>query len=399
MYAKATIKSMGGDMKKVPVKNLKEDSYFSDSVYLDGRFILLTPDTPVTKELISRLIKWGFREVGTDGESQKKAPPLLTEKKESLSDLVIEAGKEQENLKRVQEVYSQTVHFMHRIFTLVQEKKRLPKQAVVDTARSLLEMVRQNKRHILNLPRLFAEDDNYQVQHSVKSAILAIAIGEEFKLPPHKMVDLAIAALIHEVGMAQLPEDLYVSNRRLSPREIQQLTTHTLLGYKYLLDQGFSREIANPALEHHERIDGSGYPRHLRGDKISFFSRIISVACAYDARTEERPYKDQTGEHLSLVEMLKEQGTLWDGAIIKQLISLLSLYPLGSLVRLSTDDIGIVVGNNPINPRFPVVKPIFDSQGKPLEDQAKVQTSPHAAISVKGVLSAEEIKKYKEKLK
>ena len=155
--------------------------------------------------------------------------------------------------------------------------------------------------------------------------------------------------------MVRLPPQLYMAGRQLTDTERKSITAHPILGYNILKDKQFPLSICLAALEHHERMNGTGYPRALGGDKISLYARVIAVACSYDAVTSSRPYREAREGYAGMVDILKNDGKQYDDLVIKALVYSLSLYPIGSYVLLTNAKIGQVIDVNTDNPRYPVV--------------------------------------------
>jgi HD-GYP domain-containing protein (c-di-GMP phosphodiesterase class II) len=189
----------------------------------------------------------------------------------------------------------------------------------------------------------------------VRSTVLSIVLGGHFKLPPHRLIELGVASVLHEIGMVRLPPQLYMADRKLSDQEHKSITAHPILGYNILKDKQFPLSICLAALEHHERMNGSGYPRALSGQKISLYARIIAVSCSYDAVTASRPYKEAREGYVGMVDILKNEGKQYDDIVIKALVYSLSVYPVGSFVLLTNSRIGQVIDVNPDKPSYPVV--------------------------------------------
>ena len=135
------------------------------------------------------------------------------------------------------------------------------------------------------------------------------------------------------------------------------MSTHTVLGYRIL--KGFSapENVALAALEHHERIDGSGYPRALTAPKITDYALIIGVVCSYDAMLSRRPFRPGTLDgHATIKDLAQKNRKQYDEKILKALVYTLSVYPVGTAVMLSNNSKGIVVKTDPAKPRCPVVR-------------------------------------------
>jgi HD-GYP domain-containing protein (c-di-GMP phosphodiesterase class II) len=170
------------------------------------------------------------------------------------------------------------------------------------------------------------------------------------------MIELGVAALVHEAGMLRLPSSIYLSERPLNAAEQKAIFTHPLLGYSMLKSFDFPLPICLAALEHHERENGTGYPRKLSGEKIGLYSKIIAVACSYEALSSKRPHKEAKDGYTGMLELLKNEGKQYDDTVVKALVLSLSIYPIGLYVLLSNGKKGQVVDINPENSRFPIVQ-------------------------------------------
>jgi len=172
--------------------------------------------------------------------------------------------------------------------------------------------------------------------------------------------------VLHEVGMLKLPVQAYVSTRPLNEQERKAILRHPLFGFSMLKSLDIPLAISLAALEHHERENGSGYPQHLSGEKISLYSKIIAVACSYEALSSKRPHKEAKDGYTGMLELLKNEGKQYDDTIVRALVFSLSIYPIGLYVLLSSGKKGQVVDVNPENPRFPIVQIFgeFNTDGK-----------------------------------
>lgn len=349
-------------MNTIPFKELKPDTYFTEAVYLDEGFILITPEVPLSAAMISRLAEWEFREVFTSGQALDE--PVETENlpnSESLfeSDAVLVSSKnldDKEAIENAASLYGQFIKYVDSVFNRYVTKEELNIKELSDKIKNLCDVIIEDKRYILRLLNTPVVSSNYLINHSARSTVLSIILGLSIKLPQHRLIELGVAALLHEIGMVRLPPQLYMSGRKLSDQERKSMTTHPILSYNILKEKQFPLAISVAALEHHERVNGSGYPRGLTGDKISLYAKIIAVACSYDAVTSTRPYKEAKESYSGMVDILKNEGKQYDDNIIKALVYSLSIYPVGSYVLLSNHKLGQVIDTNPDNPRMPVVK-------------------------------------------
>lgn len=394
-------------MKAVSLNELRKNLYFSDSAFLDeeASYILLSPDTPVPQEMINRLMKWNIREIysedeATLSESQassggalKKTAPDAGGEDPAQTGGIIDLNTDvelQKTQREILEFYEDMLDFTEDMFEHYREHGTVPVSEVSEKVREMMEATREYKHHILNYSILEQVETPYLVGHSVRSTLLALAVGEALKLPPHRLLDLGLATILHEIGMVKLPQALHQTNKKLSEVEFRALTAHTVLGYRTLKQYSFSRDVLMGVLHHHERIDGTGYPQKLAGGSISEFGKLIGIVCSFDAQNTKRPYKKVKDGHSAIMEMLKEIGTKYDETLLRKFVFLLSLYPLGNYVKLKNGTIGIVSEGNAQNPRFPKVRLVLTPEEIPLKEQSIVQTAPQGDYQIVAVLSPED---------
>ncbi|MBN2873708.1 MAG: HD-GYP domain-containing protein [Spirochaetales bacterium] len=349
-------------MNSIPFRDLVPDTYYSEPVFLDEAYILLSPETPVTAGLINRLAEWEIREVFTDGApiNGDDVPAAEAEEAEDSGDaenrpVTSQTAADKENLDKVNVFYVQFLEYVDSVYTRYVTKGEISLKELSDKVKTLCDVILENKRYVLRILGSAATTSNYLVNHSVRSTVLAIVLGGHVRLPPHRLIELGVASVLHEIGMVRLPPQLYMAHRKLSDQERKSITAHPILGYNILKEKQFPLAICLAALEHHERMNGTGYPRGLTGDKISLYARIIAVACSYDAVTASRPYKEAREGYAGMVDILKNEGKQYDDLVIKSLVYSLSVYPVGSFVLLTNSKLGQVVDVNPDNPRYPVV--------------------------------------------
>jgi putative nucleotidyltransferase with HDIG domain len=377
-------------MKEISVLELQAGNYFDSPVYLDEAFILVSPDTPLTDELIQRLKSWGYDKVLSDGQLSD-APAYISSGAATTASSVLDMDiRDKQEIVDAKKLYYALVNFTLESFKRYKEDNRLNIPRLSERIKQLIDILKTSRDAMLRYPEFVYPSENYMYVHSVNSAILALAIGDLMKLPPHRMIELGVAALLHDIGMLKLPDAVYLKEDELSDKEFQLIRAHTTLGYKILKGFSVSEEIAVAAEEHHERLDGSGYPKALRGDKISLYSRIIAVVCSYDAITSRRLFKKQNDPHAALMELLKGRNKIYDEGVIRSLIVCVSVYPLGSLVLLSDDSIGRVTKTNPESPRFPFVQVLVDKEGKRINEPLLIKTAEENGVSIQRSLSPDE---------
>lgn len=347
-------------MNAVALRDLKPNTFFTKFLFLDGGFVLLAPETPVTQELINRLTRWEFRGLASEGmvaESITAVADNGADAKGGSEGIpqAADAG-EDERLEAILSYHARYVEYVESVYNRFVTKNTLDFKELLERQKNLYEVLSQNKRLLLRAQALAPSHPNYLVSHAVRTSIISMLLGITLKLPAFRLIELGAAAVLHEIGMVKLPPQLYMAGRQLTPVERRSITTHPILGYNLLKERQVPLAVCIAVLEHHERMNGSGYPRGVPGDRISVYARIIMVACSYDAVTASRPYKEAKDGYAGMVDILKNEGKQYDEAVIRALVYSMSIYPIGSHVLLSNGARAVVVDGNPDNPRYPVVQ-------------------------------------------
>jgi HD-GYP domain-containing protein (c-di-GMP phosphodiesterase class II) len=380
-------------MRNFIVKEIPPGSFFTKSVFLDPQFILMAPEMPFSGEMYKTLIEWEFREVFSEGEQREDYVPEVAESSaegEIAEPVILSTTSDTDKIQRAEKFYVSFQKYVEDLFTQVAIINTLDFKSVAEKVKSICDYVREDRRFLMRTLKNTEPpaEQNYLASHAVRSTIIAIIIGSYLKLPAHRLIELGVAALLHEIGMLKLPPQVYLSKRPLTPQEKRAILTHPILSSNILKSFDFPLAISLAALEHHERENGTGYPQKLTGEKISLYSKIIAVACSYEALSTNRPHKEAKDGYTGMLELLKNEGKQYDDTAVRALVFSLSIYPIGLYVLLSNGKKGQVVDVNPENPRYPVVQ-VF-GELSPDGKNKTMETAP-GGLSIVRPLSREEI--------
>lgn len=248
------------------------------------------------------------------------------------------------------------------VMTMLQEA-RMGKAIDVDSVGSLVEQISQsvfrNPGALISLARLKTADD-YTYMHSVAVCALMIALGQQLKLSEEDIHEAGMAGLLHDIGKALMPSEIINKKGSLTDAEFSVIRTHPQQGYELLQHSPDVSAIAlDVALHHHEKIDGSGYPHGLVGDNISLFARMAAVCDVYDAITSNRPYKEGWDPAESIRKMSEWSKGHFDESIFNAFVKSIGIYPIGSLVRMRSDRLAIVIEQSRSSLLTPQVKAFF----------------------------------------
>ena len=204
--------------------------------------------------------------------------------------------------------------------------------------------------------RLMKEKDDYLFTHSVNVALICILIGRWMECDENQIKELGTAGLLHDIGKVKIDSDILNKPDKLSDEEYEQVKKHTMQGYNLIMETGaFSNEVANAALMHHERADGSGYPMGIRGYNIPFCAAVTAVADVYDAITSERVYSARSSPYTAAEVLWQESFGRLDPRVSKVFYDKIVNFYVGNQVLLSNNEKGVVIYVDPCQPTRPIV--------------------------------------------
>ncbi len=266
----------------------------------------------------------------------------------------------QEELRRVDKLYGEALGYAHEFIDDVKNGKPFDFTHAAPLVSGFIDSVFRNESAAAAISKLKAFDE-YTYTHCINVSILAVILGKKLGYTREKLELIGMAGLFHDVGKAVIPGRILNNPGKLTDDEMKIMRTHPLHGYKILKEQAeIPEEVLRGALEHHEKHDGSGYPRGLEGDQISDVARLLSVVDVYDALTSKRVYKDPLPPGKVLAMMYKWRVTDFHPNTVEQFIRSLGVYPVGSFVRLSSGVHGVVTDLNPADPLRPTVRVAYD---------------------------------------
>ncbi len=192
-----------------------------------------------------------------------------------------------------------------------------------DRLRQTLDRVQRTLGATVNaLATTIERRDPYTAGHQQRVASLACAIAHKLQIPQDNIDGINIAALVHDIGKIHIPSEILSKPSRLSDIEFAMIKTHSQVGYEILKDIEFDWSVPDMVLQHHEKLDGSGYPGGLTGDEILFGARIITVADIVEAMASHRPYRPGLGIDIALDEIQKNRGKFYDSSVVDACVML-----------------------------------------------------------------------------
>ncbi len=296
----------------------------------------------------------GTRYPGAERRSPRKTGP-------SPRDRAVRPASYAQERRRAARVIDKSRRAVIDLFETARLGRAVEVGKIAPLAQAISDSIARHSRALLNLVRL-KQKDEYTYLHSVAVCALMINFARHLQLDEAEVQELGVAGLLHDVGKVAIADDVLLKPGKLTLRERDAVEGHPAAGHALLAQ---SADIPAAALEiclrHHEKIDGSGYPGGLSGDDLSLHARMGAICDVYDAVTSDRPYKAAWTPCEALTAMESWDGH-FDPRLLEKFADSLGIYPVGTLVRLSSGVLGVVTGSAGDTGETIMVRVFFDCE-------------------------------------
>lgn len=278
-----------------------------------------------------------------------------------------------EEVRQAMDLKDEAVHHVMDLLTDIKVGRSVDTSKVGGIIVQMVDSVFRNTDALTSLVWLRSYDTCTFI-HSINVCILSVALGKELGISRGDLCDLGMSAVLHDIGKLLLPEGLLNKPGRFTEQESHEMQRHPELGADLLSRTGGIKDVSvSAAYQHHEKINGTGYPKKLAGPQIHQFGRIICIADSYDAMTSKRVYR--TGNftpHEALQLMYFKKNVNYDEKMIEQFIRCLGIYPIGSMVELNTGEICLVKSANPNDLLRPHLITVLDDRKRMVNSRTEM---------------------------
>ena len=326
---------------------MQQDMVIDQAIVDRAGRILIARNTAMDEYLISSLVKMGIPGVYIrEGEEDEEPADSGTPAVSPAIERAIEKSTvpDRTKVQLTESVKARVVEGIQYLYNDTDSPN------FTDTTRTitddLMKAISDNDAIAVDISALKISDE-YTFKHSVDVATMSMIVAKKYGLNEREVYEIGISGLLHDVGKSKIPNEILNKAGKLTDEEFAMMKQHSLFGYGILKDkEDLSNPIKMGVLQHHEKINGRGYPMSVAGDKINLFARIISVSDIYDALVTERPYKKPFSPR-DAVEMIMSMTEELDINVMRSFLESVILYPVGTDVELSTGEKARVIENNP----------------------------------------------------
>jgi putative nucleotidyltransferase with HDIG domain len=241
----------------------------------------------------------------------------------------------------------------------------------------------RNNKNVLNLLTNVFIHDNYVFSHSVNVTIYSLAMAVKLGYSEKQLGEIALGGVLHDIGKSKIPIEVLNKKGKLSDEEFGEIKKHAEYGFEILRHQSnISLLSAHCAYQHHEKLDGTGYPRQLKGDDIHPYAKVMAVADVFDALTSMRSYRKAMLPHEAMELLFVGANTHFDSDIIKVFQSSVASYPVGVTVKLNSGETAVVAQYQFHSPGRPIVRVVKDPYNKTVEKPYDLDLSKNLSIMI-----------------
>ena len=351
-----------------------EEGMFIDSIANQhGKFKITSPGRITSLAVIKQLKKKGILSVVVDTSKQltpevveqQEPDPSVEPTVEPATEIPPEPPKEvsfEAELEVATKLHSEGKDIQRTI--LEGASKNVPIDIAIPEAftNNLVSSIDRNPNALMCMTKI-REKDTYLLEHSLNVAILLANFGVHIGLKEEQVQELALSGFLHDIGKIKIVDEILHKPGPLNDQEMTIMRDHVYYGEIILVEMGIPGSIIKTIGQHHERLDGYGYPQGLRGDEITQFGRMIAIVDTYDAITADRCYKVGMSSKKALQILLKDAPEKYDEGLVTQFVQCIGVYPAGSLVKLNNEQIAMVVKQHPVHTTKPGVKVFYSLKG------------------------------------
>ncbi len=362
-------------VKKVKTNQLRPGMFIHDinCGWLDHPFFGRAMDVN-DDEMVEKIVNFGIREVyidtdiGLDVDSaptKEEADKAIMEEINKINEInfddikPVAVGREIIMAKKVRKEAMKTVQ---NVMNNIKMGTQIHKEEVEVVVNDIIISMLRNPNALMSMGML-RKTDEYLYQHSISVCALMVSFGKLLGFDSQLLKEIGLGAMLHDIGTMQVPQEIICKQNGLTESEYEQVKKHVLYGRNILeKTEGVTDMSIITAYQHHERLDGTGYPKGIKGDEISKTGRAIAIIDVYDALTTKRCFRNLIPPAEAIKMIFEWSETKFDRGMVKKFIKCIGIYPVGSLVRLESGLLAVVFDHSTDDILRPLVRVVYDTK-------------------------------------
>lgn len=355
-------------MRLMPLDKVQPGMRLAKRIYNYDGIVLLNEQVELSQSLILRLKDHGIQSVYI---FDSRTDDLI------ISDMI----SEETRLKAITEIRNNFRRVMDD-----NNRRRMPYYQLGKTFGNVMSMIiddLSNHKDAMIMLTNMSLVDHYLYQHSLNVCIYATMLGISAGYNRDELMTLGLGSLLHDIGKTQINPNILFKPEKLTDEEYKEIKMHSEAGYRILKDEpNIPLLSAHVAFQHHERLNGTGYPRGIKGKEIHDYAQWVGIVDSYDAMTSDRVYRDAMLPHQALELLFTGSGTLYDTEKIEIFRDKLAIYPIGSWITIDSGEMGVVVDLNSISPQRPVIRILQEPNGEELSQPYEIDLSKKLSVMI-----------------
>ncbi len=355
----------------IPVNELKLGMYVKAISYKANQVGMKSEGYVTKTSSIDKLIKAGIKVVTVDPSKEKKtnnvdgvinkAPVIKKIPEDPLKKLATKKTLDDE-LNKANKLYENAKNIQEKIIKSISAGKEINVNLAEKTTDDMVDSIFRNQDALACMSQL-KDKNSYLIEHALNCSILMAIFAKHLGIEQKIIKELTLGAFLHDIGKIFIPNEILNKAKKLSKEEFLIIETHVALGLKTLEDTPSISHIAMSLVkEHHERNDGSGYPKQLKSADISKYGHMMAIVDSYDAMTSERCYRHSIFPIQAFKTLTAESPEKYDKELVNKFIQCLGVYPVGTLVKLTSGKLGLISQLNDGKPLTPHVRVFYNTR-------------------------------------
>jgi putative nucleotidyltransferase with HDIG domain len=318
---------------------------------------------------ITKLRKLGIKQLFIDPSKTKKSPLVAgkestndTSEKKTTEDIYKSSHSFNAEITKAKSLFSDAKSLQKKLLSDISKDKQIDMQSINNTTNAIVDSVFRNQDALSCMARLRIKDE-YLIEHSLNVSILISIFAKHLRIEKNIIEQLALGAFLHDVGKIKIPDRILNKPGRFTDDEYEIMKRHVEYGVEIISQETDISPIALDIIhQHHERLDGQGYPNKLANDEINLYARMIAIVDSYDAMTADRVYKKGMSPIKAFKILSAGAEKSYDKSLVEQFIQCLGVYPIGTLVKLTSGKLGLISQLNKSKPLNPFVKVFYNTR-------------------------------------